>query len=190
MTGYRFFHAKGWTPALPELKGTLRKKSPRAETRLSTTTRRGVGVRVFLGVAVSVLLLMPGATQPAQHKSHLAGPVRARLLQVIDGDTLFVQAQIWPGQLVETHVRLIGVDTPEIKGACATERATAEKARAYVVGLLGDDAVVLNNIRFGKYAGRVLARVTSAAGVDVAGALIERGLGRAYDGGRRKGWCP
>lgn len=155
-------------------------------------TRRGAGLRVFLGLAVlvSVFLWMPGATQPAQHKSHLVGPVRAQLLQVIDGDTLFVQAQIWPGQLVETHVRLIGVDTPEITGACAAERGLAEKARAYVVNLLGDDTVVLSDIRFGKYAGRVLARVTSAAGVDVAGALIERGLGRSYDGGRRKGWCP
>ena len=46
----------------------------------------------------------------------LRGPIRADVIEVIDGDTLRVRARIWLGQQVEINVRLSDVDTPELRG--------------------------------------------------------------------------
>lgn len=119
----------------------------------------------------------------------VAGPVAARVLRVVDGDTLHVVAAIWPGQMVETRVRLVGIDAPELRGRCEVERARAAAARDSLSGFVGDGLVFLHEIRFGKYAGRVLARVAGADGRDLSLAMIEAGLARPYEGGRRETWC-
>ncbi len=119
----------------------------------------------------------------------VAGPVAARVLRVVDGDTLHVVAAIWPGQMVETRVRLVGIDAPELRGRCEAERARAAAARDSLSGLVGDGLVSLHEIRFGKYAGRVLARVAGADGRDLSLAMLEAGLARPYEGGRRESWC-
>jgi len=126
---------------------------------------------------------------PAQAGETLAGPVRARVLEVIDGDTIAVAARIWLGQEVDIHVRLAGVDTPEPRGKCAAEREAAAAARALVATLAGRGEVVLSDIQYDKYGGRVLARVASLDGIDIAQALVARGLARPYDGKRRAAWC-
>ncbi len=125
---------------------------------------------------------------PAAAGEVVAGPVPARVLAVVDGDTLRVRARVWLGQDVETAVRLAGVDAPELGGGCALERATAEAARRFVVERLGAGEVALFDIGHDKYGGRVIARV-EAAGLDLGAALIDAGLARAYDGGARPGWC-
>lgn len=125
----------------------------------------------------------------AARREVLLGPVPARLIQVIDGDTLLVVARIWLGHQVKTRVRLAGVDAPEIRGRCLLERRMAVAARERAVALLGDGEVTLRDIRFGKYAGRVVARVISSRGADLGAELVLAGLGRPYGGGRRKGWC-
>ena len=127
----------------------------------------------------------------------VAGPVLAQVLGVIDGDTIAVRARIWIGQNVDTRVRLAGVDTPELRGACAAERDLAIAARNFVVDAIADggadsDAaggVTLWDIRYDKFGGRVLARVETAGGADLAELLIAAGLGRAYDGRAREPWC-
>ena len=119
----------------------------------------------------------------------IPGPVPARVLEVIDGDTLLVSARIWIGQEVETLVRLAGVDAPEIRGRCRRERELARQARSLISARLSSGGVVLRDIKYGKYAGRVVARVETAEGDDYAGLLLAAGLGRPYAGGRRADWC-
>ncbi|MEE8392870.1 MAG: thermonuclease family protein [Rhodospirillales bacterium] len=120
----------------------------------------------------------------------ISGPIPARVIEVIDGDTVIVRAKIWLGQEVETRVRLAGVDTPEIKGKCENERRLARDARDLVRQMLGREGeVVLSDIHYGKYAGRVVARVDTPDGEDFSGALIRAGLGGRYDGGPRLNWC-
>ena len=96
---------------------------------------------------------------------------------------------LWLGQTVETHVRLTGIDTPELRGKCDREREKAEAARTALIGLLGDGPVALSDIETDKFGGRVRARLASATHRDVAQALIAGGHARAYDGGARAGWC-
>ena len=127
---------------------------------------------------------------PLFARETLLGPVPATVLRVIDGDSLVVRATIWLGQEVETTVRLLGVDTPELRGACGEERNLATRSRAFTARLADTGAEIsLSDIQLGKFAGRVLARIETDAGQDLASALLERGLGRVYRGGRRAGWC-
>jgi micrococcal nuclease len=66
---------------------------------------------------------------------------------------------------------------------CAEERALARRAREFVLATVGARAVRLRDLHHGKYAGRVVARVETAAGVDLATALVAAGLARRYTGG-------
>lgn len=68
----------------------------------------------------------------AEAAEPIPGPVPAEIVDIIDGDTVAVRARIWPGQFVETRVRLRGVDTPEIRRPdCEAERAAGHQASAF-----------------------------------------------------------
>lgn len=121
----------------------------------------------------------------------LAGPIAARVTEVLDGDSVRVMAEIWPDQFVATIVRVRGIDTAELRRPrCPAERDLAERARAAVAQLIADRPVRLYQVETGKFGGRVLARLETEDGVDLASHLLERGLARDYQGGRRQSWCP
>ena len=145
-------------------------------------------IRVGVAAAVVVWCLPAAAV-----RQDIPGPILARVVEVIDGDTILVEARIWLDQVVTTRVRLSGVDAPELNGACELERAAARTARAFLGGRIAADPdgarVVLHRVRWGKFAGRVLAQVTTPSGTDLAAALLAAGHARPYAGGRRPGWC-
>ena len=125
----------------------------------------------------------------AESRRTVAGPVRAHLVRVVDGDTIEVLARIWPDHYVETLVRLADIDAPELRGRCAEEAALAERAKARLAVLLAGQRLQLTDVHYGKYAGRVVARVMTEDGRDVAKTLLDEKLARPYGGGRRAGWC-
>lgn len=137
--------------------------------------------------AILSALALPAGAHPLDGR-----PYEARVLSVYDGDTFTADVAVWPGVTARAHIRVAGVDTPEIRGRCPREKRLARAARDRARALLGKAAIV-ENVRRGKYAGRVVARVTLAEGPrkgeTLASVLIDEGLGRAYDGGRRAGWC-
>ncbi len=153
--------------------------------------RRGASARGRLALGLGFLLIVgvAAALGAARGADGVPGPVSARVINVIDGDTILVRARIWIGQEVKTRVRLDGVDAPELRGACAHERGLAIDARNFVVAALAGGSVRLRDIRRGKYGGRVLARVATPEGEDLGALLVAAGLARAYHGGRRGGWC-
>ncbi len=59
----------------------------------------------------------------------IPGPVTADVVSVYDGDTLTVDAHPWPQITVRTSVRVDGIDAPEIRGKCDSEKAMAREAR-------------------------------------------------------------
>jgi micrococcal nuclease len=130
---------------------------------------------------------LPAAAGP--RADILPGPVFGEVLDVLDGDTIAVRMKVWIGQEIETHVRLAGIDAPELRGKCADERARAVAAKQALADLLADGKVTLYNIRLEKYAGRVLAQVTNAGGDVLAQKLMENGHARPYQGAKRQGWC-
>lgn len=145
---------------------------------------------MILAWALVLALAFAGRSPGASSRGGVVpGPVEAAVRRVIDGDTLVIRARIWLGQTVETKVRISGIDTPERHGRCAEERALARRATERLKALLASGAARLREVRYGKYAGRVLARVETPDGRDVGAALVGAGLARPYRGGRRRGWC-
>ncbi|MGB0747159.1 MAG: thermonuclease family protein [Magnetospiraceae bacterium] len=112
---------------------------------------------------------------------------RAVVVSITDGDTIQVTAEAWPGMYYHGPVRLRGVDTPELRGKCASEKRAARLAAFALETLILGKDVLLTDIAEDKY-GRVLARVW-IDGRDAAEILVMHEFGRPYAGGRRKGWC-
>jgi endonuclease YncB( thermonuclease family) len=96
---------------------------------------------------------------------------------------------VWLGQELAVLVRVRGIDAPELRGDCDSEKARAVDAAAALERLVGGQPVVLSEIEGDKYFGRVLSNVVTTGGADVAAALIAAGLARPYDGGERLSWC-
>ena len=115
-----------------------------------------------------------------------------RIVGVVDGDTIRVDATPdLPPALARLSVRLRGVDTPEKGGRakCERERRGGTAATAFATDAIrAARRVLIRNPAWGKWGGRVIADVL-IDGRNLATALIEAGLARRYDGGRRAGWC-
>ena len=119
----------------------------------------------------------------------LEGPIAAHVLRVIDGDTIEVRARIWINQDLTTHVRLDGIDAPELRGSCERERDLARAARDFLAARIEHRGVKLRDVGFDKYGARVVARVEDLDGGDLAAALLAARLAERYDGGARGSWC-
>jgi micrococcal nuclease len=126
---------------------------------------------------------------PAHAKEILPGPYRAEILEVIDGDTARMRIEVWLGQKIDITVRLDGIDAPELSGACRLEEEQAQQAKKALHHLISSRTVLLRDIRYGKYAGRIIARLETEGGQDIASLLLSRNLVRAYHGRSRKSWC-
>ncbi|MBB4122532.1 thermonuclease family protein [Martelella radicis] len=146
---------------------------------------------VFTSLAVALSIGMVSLTV-ARAEDIYAGPVRAEIVRIIDGDTIVVEARPWPGQIVETSVRIRGVDTPELRSSCEAERQAASIAKDYVVSLLREgETVQLRQIAGDKYFGRVVADVGLPDDRDLSSLLLEGGFAVSYDGGRKQAFvCP
>lgn len=121
----------------------------------------------------------------------LAGPVPAQVVKLIDGDTVQIVAQPWKDHYVLTDIRIGEIDTPEKKGRakCAAEADLAEDASAATRQLIEGKTVMLYNVKFEKYGGRVLGDIRTPEGISAAQNLIDRQLARPYDGGTKQSWC-
>lgn len=147
-------------------------------------------MRVALVFIASLLSGLAGHTATAEEE-RLPGPIPARVLRVVDGDTVVVRARIWLGQDVETSVRVAGIDTPEKRGKCDSERQAADRAQAFTAQRLEVESwVALHDVIADKYGKRVVARIVTPAGEDIGAALIAQGLARPYGGRTKQPWCP
>ncbi len=160
------------------------KESPIASLQFLLAFRAGV-VGVYL-LLLAIPLAQAGETLA---RKVFAGPVRAEVLAVIDGDSIRVRVPIWLDQDLVTSVRIRGIDAPELRGRCAREKHLARRARAYVRAATGAGIVVLTNISRGKYYGRVIADVTTREGYLLSARLLRKRLARRYRAGRRRTWC-
>jgi endonuclease YncB( thermonuclease family) len=124
--------------------------------------------------AMLVMLSVPALAEPAQ------------VLRVTDGDSIRV---LLAGR--EVAIRVAGIDSAEIVHAkCERERELGLAAKREAERLLPRGAVVeITRVpRQDKY-GRLLASITLPDGTDYASILLQRGLARKYNGGRKESWC-
>lgn len=135
----------------------------------------------------------PDASAPAlrPRSDVVKGPVAARVIKTGDGDTVQTVVDIWPGMQVLIDIRIGDIDTPEKKGRakCAQEAELAEAATAETRRLLEGKPVLLYNVKYEKYGGRLLADVVTQNGVNAANNLTDKGYAVPYDGGKKQSWC-
>ncbi len=87
--------------------------------------------RLYSGITRAAILALALVLVPAVALAGeiIPGPATADVVRVYDGDTLTVDAHPWPQITVRTSVRVDGVDAPEIRGKCDSEKAMAREAR-------------------------------------------------------------
>ena len=82
---------------------------------------------------------------------------KGKVVKIYDGDTLTIAFYL-NGKLYRTQVRLLGIDTAEIKGSSETEKSRGLQAKTALVGKIMDKTVNLRKVGTEKY-GRLLAEV-------------------------------
>jgi micrococcal nuclease len=122
---------------------------------------------IRFGLLALPLLLLAAAPSQAQQRC-----------RVVDGDTIGCG---------EERVRIMGLDTPEMSARCPREERLARAATARMSDLIAGGVTLQPHCRDRYH--RLLAVVRDRQGRDVAQIMIREGHARAYDGGRRAGWC-
>jgi len=97
--------------------------------------------------------------------------VTARPGRVIDGDTFDAELDIWLGLVAVERVRVLGVDTPELKGAT---KAAGLVSKQFTETWLSKGTIEIEACRRDAF-GRVLGRV-NRGGDYLADALLATGL--------------
>ncbi len=119
------------------------------------------------------LLLVPRSDDLATYHG-----VRARVLRVLDGDTIEIDIRDVVARRPFTRVRLWGVDCPEIATPEHPAEPWAEEAQRLARSVIAEGPVTLRlepHRTRGTF-GRVLAHVQPAEGPSLAEALLESGF--------------
>ena len=128
---------------------------------------------------LAVLLATLALFAPVAHAEPCWRAWLVAVVDVIDGDTVQVDVTWEPGHVATERVRLLGVDTPEVKGAT---RPAGEAAKAYTAKWLedagGTELVVCRPARdsFGRLLGRLVSRTKG----DLGAALLAAGHAVPY----------
>lgn len=117
---------------------------------------------------------------------------QARVVDVIDGDTLDLMIDLGFNVHHSIRVRLNGVNTPESRTTDLREKALGLQAKAYTKDwTTRHPNVFVSTVKDKKEKfGRILARVYSDANKTAClnDDLIDSGNARAYNGEKRNGW--
>ena len=113
---------------------------------------------------------------------------RAQVLSVYDGDTITVMIDLGLRIKVRASCRMLGIDTPEIRGKNAAEKKMALTARDRLREMVLDKEVTLHSVAKPDKYGRLLVKVWSDEHGYINGVLLDEGLARVYDGGKRQPW--
>lgn len=107
------------------------------------------------------------------------------VVKVYDGDTITIASKLPynDSPLYRFHVRLNGIDTPEIKGKSPHEKELAKLARDSLHGLIFGKYVILKKTSSEKY-GRILADVY-CGDINVGEWMINNKYAVKYHGGKK-----
>ena len=115
--------------------------------------------------------------------------IEARVVDIYDGDTVTV-IFFWGDEPIKIKIRLIGIDTPEIrkfKHSHDLEKIAAMVCRGYLNNLILGKIVKLRVKGWDKYGGRLLGSIEHE-GKDISQLMIEEGLARKYEGKTKLIW--
>jgi micrococcal nuclease len=110
---------------------------------------------------------------------------KAHLVRVIDGDTIELRVDVGFHTYVQKKFRVLGVDTPELRGGTEETKAKAKEAKNFVMQVLNPAHHIWVRTMKPDSFGRWLADVTYMNVMDgvernLAQELIENGHGEPY----------
>ena len=113
----------------------------------------------------------------------------AKCVHVYDGDTIHVVFKMPnSNECYKWIVRVMGIDTPEMKTKNTYEKQLATKARDFLRNLILDKIVLVECLDFDKY-GRLLGDIYCEGNeMSISNQLIEKGYAKSYDGGTKSKW--
>ena len=109
---------------------------------------------------------------------------KAKVLKVIDGDTIDVSIDVGFNISLKKRLRLAGVNTPETRTKNADEKALGLRAKEFTKEFCADKEVIIHTIKTEKF-GRLLAFVYVGKKC-LNKELIKAGLAKEYYGGKRE----
>jgi len=115
---------------------------------------------------------------------------KAEVLSVYDGDTITVMIDQGMKHFARVKVRMIGINTPEIRTKDLEEKARGYEAKEYLKSRIEGKTVVINTVKKGKF-GRWLGVLwlyeegMEELGESLNAEMIRMGHAVAYDGGKR-----
>lgn len=90
---------------------------------------------------------------------------KARVLRVVDGDTIDVEVDLGLGVTKRERVRLAEIDAPELRSRDVKEKVLGKQALAFVVDWISQNGdVLLRTVKDNDKYGRFLAYVYPLAG--------------------------
>lgn len=120
-----------------------------------------------------------------------------KVIKVYDCDTITIATKIpyltilnESNIMYRFHVRLLGIDTPEMKSKNEDEKIIAHLAQKSLSDLILNKNVTLKNTSLDKY-GRILANVYTENGIELSNWAISNRYAVSYDGGTKnspKSW--
>ncbi len=111
----------------------------------------------------------------------------AKVIDVYDGDSITVIVELDDFDMrIKCKIRLLGINTPELRTKNKKEKELGKEARDYLRELILDKEVLVDIIKKGKF-GRHLAYVYYND-IYINDLLIKKGYARPYYGGARQPW--
>ena len=113
----------------------------------------------------------------------------AKCVHAYDGDTIHVVFKMpHSNEYNKWVIRMMGIDTPEIKSKNTNEKQLAVKARDFLRELMLDKIIIIECLDFDKY-GRLLGNLfIEGSDISISNMMIEKGYAKAYDGGTKTTW--
>ena len=110
---------------------------------------------------------------------------KAKVLSVYDGDTMTLLVDCGYYTLRKITVRLLGVDTPEIRTKNKEEKERGIITRDWVRSMTLNEEVMVKSIKNGKGKfGRFLCEIY-VGNICINKELVKRGMATSYWGGKR-----
>jgi micrococcal nuclease len=115
---------------------------------------------------------------------------KAEVLSVYDGDTVTLMIDQGMKHFARVKVRMIGIDTPEIRTKDLEEKKRGYAAKDYLKSRIEGKTIIVQTLKKGKF-GRWLGVMwdytedADELGESLNDEMIRMGHAKAYDGGKR-----
>jgi|TARA_B110000305_G_C18950256_1_gene408014 micrococcal nuclease len=113
----------------------------------------------------------------------------AKCVHVYDGDTIHIVFKMPnSSECYKWVIRIIGIDTPEIRTKNLYEKQLGFQARDFLRELILNKIIIVDCLDFDKY-GRLLGDLYIEGNeLSISKQMIEKGYAKLYDGGTKSKW--